>query len=267
MEKATTSVLIGLLIIIIIVETTALVSMQGGCAASPPAVSKVTATASAAPQPTQAQSTAAAIKSDQAKGDATLNVTADKLANTTIQKASTAQVPKVTPVPPVGYVKYDTPILDADDSSISQIHAVAIPEPTAIPVDYLEVFHQNQTLFLNSTAISLNVKNPPMIISYSVAPKEITDIKWTMNRDAGKKTSDGKIINVTRWDENSWFELTVFDKGENGTIVEQDGFGQGHDQDLTKEIVIRNPGYYQIKFEGNLISVDTSIKVPRKGNT
>ena len=191
----------------------------------------------------------------------------NKSADTAIQKDVSQPVPVVTPVAASKYIKYDTPLPDPDDAEYPQVKAVAFPERTLAPVDYLEIFHANQTFTGNSNAISFNLKNPPMIITYTAMPQELTDIKYTMNRDAGKKTSDGKIINVTRWDENSWFVITLFDKAKNGTVVEQDGFGRGFDQDLTEEITIRNPGNYQIKFEGNFISVDTSIKVSRAGNS
>jgi hypothetical protein len=118
----------------------------------------------------------------------------------------------------------------------------------------------------NSTAFSFERVNPPMMITYNVTPLMITDEKWVTNRDAGEKLSNGKIINVTRFDENSWFQVTVFDKSRNNTIVLQDGFGKEHDQALSKNIVIRNLGNYQLKFEGNFISVYTSVKVPSEGN-
>jgi len=254
---------IGILILIIIIETTGLLAPD---TASPgPVKSVVSQTVQITPQKTPAPSPVATAIPDKSKDNSTAPP-ATNIPAAAIQKPATP-VPAVSPVTVSKYVQYNQPLPDPDDAEYTQIKPASIPVKTLAPVDYLEIFHANQTFTGNSKAISFMLKNPPMIISYTAIPQEITDLKYTLNRDAEKKTSDGKLVNVTRWDENSWFEIMVFDKARNGTIIAQDGFGKGYDQDLSKEIVIRNSGTYQIKFEGNFMSADISAKVLGSGNT
>jgi hypothetical protein len=95
----------------------------------------------------------------------------------------------------------------------------------------------------------------------------VTDTKWTDIRSA-KQTAgyqNGTEFNVTRFDERSWFILTVTDKTTNGVVL-QDGFGRQFGQELTRELLLREPGNYMLKFEGSYANVDTVIIVPKKGN-
>jgi hypothetical protein len=172
-----------------------------------------------------------------------------------------------TLVPGVGYVTYDNPLPDGDENISDFWRAVVVPEPTLPPKDYVEIFNQDQQYVYNTTAVSFYLRNPPMVIDFNVTPLISGDLKWIPNRDIHKTTGiDGKIINVTRPDQNSWFKVTVFDKENNGTIVKKEGYGGIYDLDNSKEITIREPGYYQVLIEGGYITAKTSIKVPRQGN-
>jgi hypothetical protein len=187
-----------------------------------------------------------------------------------IQKAQTPAVNQINSMPTmvtgVGYVEYDEPLPDGDNNISDFWRAVVVPEPTLIPVDYVEIFHQNQLYVYNTTAVSFYLRNPPMKIAFNVTPQISADLKWIPNRDIRKTGIDGKIINVTRPDQNSWLKVTVFDKEGNGTIIQREGYGGIYDHDPSKEITIREPGYYQVLIEGGYIIVNTSIRVPRQGN-
>ena len=263
MQKATVSFLIGLMVIVIIIESTALSSTfptgRVSNVTPPPVVSSVQNLKSAV-------DTQDVVQPTLVSASPTRNTVTGNSQLAPIQKASTTEIPTIAPVAPVRYVQYDDPIPDSDDDSSSIIHASYFPEVTLPPVNYVDIFHEDQSFLYNSSAISFKLVNPPMKISYNVTPQMLIDEKWVMNRAAGKKTTDGLMLNVTRFDENSWFHVTVFDKSRNGTIVLQDGFGNGYDQALTKEILIRDPGNYQLKFDGNHISVDTLVSVPEDGN-
>ena len=67
----------------------------------------------------------------------------------------------------------------------------------------------------NSTAISFNLKTPPMTITFNASPEMVTDTKWTISREAHKDADwqNGVLINVTRVDEEC--------------LVHPDGDGQG----------------------------------------
>jgi hypothetical protein len=266
MEKSTFSFLIGLMIIVIIIESTALSSTLPVSRVSnitPPPGSSGTGTNTAVfAQQTLIQPTLVSALTTQP----TPVSPNSNFSLAPIQKASIPAVQTIAPIQKTQYFTYDDPLPDGGDDYSNPMRAVYVPLPTIPAEEYVEIFHENQAFVYNSTAISFNLVNAPMKISYNVTPRMLTDEKWVINRDAGKKTSDGKIINVTRYDEASWFQLTVFDKNKNGTIVLQDGFGNGYDQNPSKEIVLRNPGNYQLKFEGNFIRVDTLISVPKEGN-
>jgi hypothetical protein len=171
-----------------------------------------------------------------------------------------------TLVPGMGYVMYDEPLPDGDDNISDFWRAVVVPEPTLPQKDYVEIFNQDQQYVYNTTAVSFYLRNPPMVIDFNVTPLISADLKWIPNRDIHKNGIDGKIINVTRPDQNSWFKVTVFDKGNNGTVVNKEGYGGVYDLDASKEITIREPGYYQVLLEGGYIVAKTSINVPRQGN-
>ena len=264
MDRASGSFVIGLMILLIIVETTALLAPD--TSASSPVKNLATPTIQETPQKTLTPTAVPPAPATTSKTITPAVPATNKSSNATMQKAAST-IPTGSPVTISKYVQYDKPLPDPDYTNYTQIKAVPIPEKTLAAVDYLEIFHENQTFTGSSHAIAYNLQNPPMIISYTAYPQVLTDLKYTLNRDAGKKTTDGKLVNVTRWDENSWFEITIFDKTRDGKLVAKEGFGRGYDQDLSKEMVIRNPGNYQIKFEGNYMSADIVVKVLRSGNS
>ena len=182
----------------------------------------------------------------------------------TASKATGTKAPGVIPAT-TQYVQYETLPGDAGQNTL---HGVVPVAATTTPVKTIEIFNRMMVLLYNGTAISYNLKNPPMTIDYSVIPAKITDTKWTISREAHKNASwvNGTEFNVTRIDENSWFTVTVMDRNNNNTVVMQDGFGGEYDQDLTKEMVLRDPGYYLIDFRGNYVTASASIRVPKDGN-
>jgi len=165
------------------------------------------------------------------------------------------------------YVLYDTPISNGDDNISDYVHTTPQPVLTLPPVEMFEIYRNSQLWTYNRTAISYHLSTPPMTIAFNVTPQIQTDEKWIPNRDIVKiDGDDGRIINVTRPDQNSWFQVTVFDKDNNATVVQKDGYGGEYDQNPSKSIIIRDAGTYQIQFEGGYVFVDTSITVPKKGN-
>jgi hypothetical protein len=173
-----------------------------------------------------------------------------------------------TLVPGIGYVQYDEPLPDGDENVSDFQRASVLPVPTLPPQDFVEIFHQNQVYVYNTTAISFRLINPHMDIEFNVTPMMSVDTKWIPNRDIQKPLGapDGKILSVARPDQNSWFRITVLDKGNNGTIVDKNGYSGIYDLTTSKEIHIREPGYYQIQLDGGYIVAETRILVPRKGN-
>jgi hypothetical protein len=268
MDKATKSVLTGLIVIVIIIQSTLLMSMfhpgsgLSGVQASVKTISVVT------PTDTSSKATFLAAPTQAIAITSTIApvVPATNESIRLIKGESVSQQPTILPVSKIDYVHHEDPIVDERYNTSDHLVYVPVPRQTLDEPDYVEIFNSNMSFAYNSTAISFNLINAPMKISYNVTPMMASVEKWVINRDAGEKLSDGKIINVTRFDEDSWFKLTVFDKDANGTIVMRDGFGNGYDQSVCKDIVIRNPGNYQLKFEGSIINVMVSVEVPREGN-
>jgi hypothetical protein len=100
-----------------------------------------------------------------------------------------------------------------------------------------------------------------MVIRYNVIPRFITDTKWFEPTDFEKKV-DTAIIN--RPDEFAWFELKIYD---NGSLYDKQGWGRLYGIPLTpQEIVIRNPGMYQIEFSGQNVIASSDVLVKKEGN-
>jgi len=268
MDKATKSVLTGLVVIVIIIQSTLLMSVfhLGSGSNNTQVPGKITTVPTPTDTSTKAISLAAPTQAIAAPSTTDPAVSTPNESIRLIKGESVVQQSTILPVSKVEYVQHDDPIPDERYNVSDHLVYVPIPRQTLAEPDYVEIFNSNMSFAYNSTAISFNLVNAPMKISYNVTPMMASVEKWITNRDAGKKLTDGKVINVTRFDEDSWFKLTVFDKNANGTIVLQDGFGNGYDQSLSKDIVIRNPGNYQLKFEGSIINVLTSVEVPREGN-
>ena len=128
--------------------------------------------------------------------------------------------------------------------------------------DYLTIFKNNLSYNLaNSYKISFDLKNPPMVIRYTVIPQNITDTKWFEPTDFQKKI-DTAIIN--RVDEFAWFEMKIY---ENESLYDKQGWGGLYGIPLTmQEIVIRNPGMYEIEFSGYEVRVNSEVLVKKEGN-
>ncbi len=109
--------------------------------------------------------------------------------------------------------------------------------------------------------VSFDMKNPPMIIHYTVFAQNITDVKWFEPRDPEKKI-DTAIVN--RPDESAWFELKIYNKDG---LYDKQGWGREYGIPSSRqEILVRNPGIYQVEFSGRLVTVNSEILVKKEGN-
>jgi hypothetical protein len=128
--------------------------------------------------------------------------------------------------------------------------------------EYLPIFKNIQVYNgVNSYKISFNLKNPPMVIRYTVIPHNITDKKWFEPTDRQKKI-DTAIIN--RPDEFAWFEMQIY---ENKSLYDKQGWGGLYGIPRTmQEIVLRNPGIYEIEFSGYEVTVNSEVLVKKEGN-
>ncbi len=171
-----------------------------------------------------------------------------------------------TPIPTPQYVTIEPVIRERETSPMSNRELFENPAaPPKISFDsreYLTIFKNNLSYNLaNSYKISFDLKNPPMVIRYTVIPQNITDTKWFEPTDFQKKI-DTAVIN--RPDEFAWFEMKIY---ENESLYDKQGWGGLYGIPLTtQEMVIRNPGMYEIEFSGQEVTVSSEILVKKEGN-
>jgi hypothetical protein len=196
----------------------------------------------------------------------TLNVTK----NTTNVQPVMAQIRTVesTPVPPV-----PTPSPATHYVTIKPVERVAVsPQPvydtapfsTAMLYDtkeYTSIFKNNLSYLGYAYNISFDLKNPPMVIRYTVTPINITDTKWFSPRD------NAKVINSTvvkRPSEAAYFTIKIFN---NGMLKDTLGWGTIYGTPLTPQmVVIRDTGMSDIEFSGEQVMVSTEVFVKKEGN-
>jgi hypothetical protein len=174
--------------------------------------------------------------------------------------------PAPTPTPTPQYVTIEPVIQEPDTSPKSTKGLFA--KPAAPPnivfdsKDYITIFKNNLSYNTeNSYKISFDLKNPPMVIRYTVFPHYITDTKWFEPRDWEKKIDTAV---VDRPDEFAWFELIISNES---SLYDKQGWGLLYGIPLTtQEIVIRNPGMYHIEFSGHEVIVSSEVLVKREGN-
>jgi hypothetical protein len=128
--------------------------------------------------------------------------------------------------------------------------------------DYLTIFRNNQLHNLeNSYKISFDLKNPPMIIRYTILSHNITDTKWFEPTDFQKNFDMAIVI---RPDEFASFEMKIFNQSG---LYDKQGWGRLYGIPLfTRETVIRYPGMYQIEYFGQRVNVSTEVLVKKEGN-
>jgi hypothetical protein len=174
--------------------------------------------------------------------------------------------PAPTPTPTPQYVTIEPVTREPDTGPKSNRELFDNPGVLPImlfdPKEYVTIFKNNLSYNLeNSYKISFDLKNPPMVIHYKVVPHNITDVKWFEPRDA-KKKNDTAIVN--RPDEFAWFELKIYDKSG---LYDKNGWGRIYGIPFTsQELVIRNPGMYQIEFSGQRVTVSSEVLVKKEGN-
>ena len=129
------------------------------------------------------------------------------------------------------------------------------------PDEYVTIFNNNMSYDETYYNISFDMKNPPMVIHYTVFAPNITDVKWFAPRDPAKQIDTAVVI---RPDESAWFELKIYDKD---SLYDKQGWGREYGiSSSTQEIFIRNPGIYHLEFSGRLVTVNSEVLVKKEGN-
>jgi len=136
---------------------------------------------------------------------------------------------------------------------------------TQVPEDkYCRIYSTKNTYAFNKTAVTFDLKSPPMYINYTVKPTNVT-IKKVVD---SKLTGGGEqILTIDTYSPASWFEVTVRSKST-GEIYLQDGFGtgKGYSTYLNRTLKVLKRDDLQIEFGGNDITATSMVWVKPAGN-
>ena len=184
--------------------------------------------------------------------------------DTTLASIPVPTIPTPTPVPQYVGIEPVPPEPDTGPQSVLvRFQKYTNLESFAYdPADYVTIYSNDMEYQEgNAYRISFDLKNPPMIIHYTVVPYNITTVKWFSPRDAAKLIDTATIV---RPYENAWFRVKIY---EDGSLVDEAGWGRDLAIPLTtQEIVVRGPGDYKIEFAGEYTKVRTEVLVQRQGN-
>ena len=176
-----------------------------------------------------------------------------------------------TPTPITGFVTIETPYVTLEPVSVSgTANPAAYPAlspGTPIPEDYVVIYSiNNQPFAYNKTAVSFDLKNPPMLIDFDVSAGNITGERTFTGR-SGTDSGKDLLIKTDYLDPGAWFEITVREKSS-GTIVLQDGFGQAkqYGTEHPRHLKVLTSGNYLIEFGGNKLTANLNLSVKREGN-
>ena len=135
---------------------------------------------------------------------------------------------------------------------------------TPVPQDQSCIISSTSLFENNVSAVSFDLKNPPMYITYSVKPFNIT-----VNRAFDSRQGGGKTVTLTYSDysPSSWFEVTVRNK-TTGEIYLDDGFGRNKGFGIYTNATFKvlNADDLLIEFRSNNITANASIWVKPIGN-
>lgn len=136
---------------------------------------------------------------------------------------------------------------------------------TQIPADITcRIYSVNLTGF-NGTAFLFDLKNPPLYISYSVIPNNVTVNKVYTENVLDKKET--RTLTFSDYSPDSWFEITVRNNTSKEIIL-QDGFGKnkGYPTYLTRTLKIMKNEDLLVEFRSSNIIASSTIWVKPIGN-
>jgi len=173
----------------------------------------------------------------------------------------------VTTLPTPQYVTIETPY-------VTPARTPQTPDltttPTAIPVPdvWVEIYRITHYYSYNTTAFSYDLKNPPMLIHFSLQPVNVTGKKIVV-KHYGLNIETTEEVPYNYYSPYSWFEVTVRDKNT-GKIFTQDGFGNppgnSYSQNVDKTLKVYNTGELLIELKGNRMTATVDVKVKQDKN-
>jgi len=173
--------------------------------------------------------------------------------------------PVITGTP--SYVTAATPfVVETSDNVTGASGAnLLVPTSTLPPEDRSCLIYSNtQNFIYNTSAINFDLKNPPMYITYSVIPTNVTVNKWVQERTGSKQEVTYTYSDYAPY---SWFEVIVRNK-TTGAVYLDDGFGQakGLSSYLNATFKVMKSDDLLIEFKGQSITATVGIWVKPEGN-
>jgi len=185
---------------------------------------------------------------------------------TTTTNKNTIDVPTVivTTIPTPAYVTFETPYAAPGPTSTITYRTIPIVSP--IMEDYVVIYSiKNQPFAYNKSAVSFDLKNPPMLIDFYLS---VTNVTRNKEGGSGALTDEWTSYKTDNYDPNAFFEVTIREKSAPEKIVLQDGFGQSkqYGTENPRHLKIYGAGDYLIEFTGNRLSASVNLSVKREGN-
>lgn len=159
------------------------------------------------------------------------------------------------------YVKEVTPFISVTPTSAYRTIPPTIQQDEE---KYCRIYSTTNTYSYNRTAITFDLRSPPMYINYTVKPSNITYNRVITSKITGEGE---KTITIDTYSPYSWFEVIVRNKSS-GDIYLQDGFGtgKGYNEYLNRTLKVLKRDNMQIEFGGNNITATASVWVKPSGN-
>ena len=181
---------------------------------------------------------------------------------TTTKTKTTAGVPTpiVTTVPTPIYVTIETPYATP---TVAYWTTPATISP--IKEDYVMIYSiKNQPFNYSKSAVSFDLKNPPMLIDFFLSN---TNTTRNISGESRVLKNEWTFNNTVYTDPMAYFEVTVREKST-GNIVLQDGFGQSkqYGTENPRQLKVYSAGNYRIEFVGNKVTANIDLSVKREGN-
>nr|WP_321352543.1 zinc ribbon domain-containing protein [uncultured Methanoregula sp.] len=168
------------------------------------------------------------------------------------KSSSATQGPNVS-VTPTSYVIVTS--LDPEESPIPvTTPTTKIVSSERFGSDYVRVYSISKNFSYGEKAtFTQNLTTPPLYIKFSLMPVNIS-----RHILVGIGTHQEHMVNTTVTSPNAWFEVKVYDAGDDH-LVEQEGFGKDYSDVTSQEFMVRQKGNYRIEFSGHEVSAAVDV--------
>lgn len=172
-----------------------------------------------------------------------------------------------TPVPVVSYISVVTPIPEETDHIVYR--NLATPTPTLEEDTYALIYAGDLSYYKgeDATAVAVAVREPPLVISYQIAPlmENATRLVGNNSPSAKRAGSTEQLINASYISPSAVFTITVYDS-KTGARISQEGFGGSAGLFTENTVTVRDAGSFIVQFDGKFVDAHVDMKIKREGN-